>query len=256
MNKYLEQLELLKIKPNFWCSDEYFQKAGFRIISDDNLTWVEDIEGQIIFPLLVDNKGILQIVPDKGIWAGLKDFHPNDGQADFLDYEYIYDPKKFQEMKGKHWTVFRKNCRKYPNRFSSSLLYTSRYNCNASCDSQISELVSSWLESIPDSKVHDATVLLEYVFKGMNRKILVDGSGQIHGLNIWDENYMFINYRYCICQDEPFLSEYMRWLFYIDMIEKDKLVNDGGILDRPALKKFKDKLNPIEVNEVYSWNIP
>jgi hypothetical protein len=47
----------------------------------------------------------------------------------------------------------------------------------------------------------------------------------------------------------------MRYLFYRDpeIRNQNKLVNDGGVLDNPNIKAFKDKMNPVRVREVYQW---
>ena len=93
------------------------------------------------------------------------------------------------------------------------------------------------------------------IFEGENRRFLRSKKGKIYGLNIWDENFQYINYRYCICGKEDFISEYMRLLFYTDsvILNKGKLVNDGGVLDNPKLRFFKDKLNPMQVKERRTW---
>jgi hypothetical protein len=77
-------------------------------------------------------------------------------------------------------------------------------------------------------------------------------------VNAWDENWQYINFRFCIIrQGEPFLDEFARWLFYTDgqIQAKNKLVNDGGTLGNPGLEHFKDKLNPVHKRKVYSWLI-
>ncbi len=76
------------------------------------------------------------------------------------------------------------------------------------------------------------------------------------GMNVWDENHLYINYRLCIVDpSERFLDEFMRYLFYTDplIMEQNKLVNDGGVLGNEGLKRFKDKMNPFSVRPVYSW---
>jgi hypothetical protein len=87
--------------------------------------------------------------------------------------------------------------------------------------------------------------------------LINNDSGKVLGINIWDLNDTYINYRYCFCSNEPFLSEYMRLLFYTDpeILSTGKLVNDGGCLGNDNLKAFKKKLNPISVREVSSYRI-
>ena len=75
------------------------------------------------------------------------------------------------------------------------------------------------------------------------------------GMNVWDENFAFINYRYCIDDGAPFLNEYLRYCFYTHptILLINKYVNDGGCLDSEGLKKFKMKLNPLAVYKVFSY---
>ena len=61
-------------------------------------------------------------------------------------------------------------------------------------------------------------------------------------------NCKYINFRYCFDNREViYCNEYLRLLFYRDIAYKEKLVNDGGVLDNENLKRFKKKLNPIEI---------
>jgi len=82
--------------------------------------------------------------------------------------------------------------------------------------------------------------------------------GKLVAINIWDENYKYINYRYCIVdRKEPFLDEFVRYLFYTDLVilKTGKLVNDGGTVGNQGLEHFKDKLNPIRKRKVHSYII-
>jgi len=72
------------------------------------------------------------------------------------------------------------------------------------------------------------------------------------GLNGWDRNHFFVNYRFALTRDRsPGLSEMLRWCFYTRTVRRG-LVNDGGWLGRPGLKRFKQKLNPVGIIRVYS----
>jgi hypothetical protein len=273
MSRYLELLEKGGITPNFWCSDEYFSKAHLEEKERGNFSMVIDGDW-LMFPMisltnpmsilphkphLVEFTGIIAGDENK-IWSDFPEWNPSkalvslDWEHKFLDYEYIYDPKAFLNMKGGAWAVFRKNCRKWPRRFGDgNLTYDWIHMYHHYGD--LNELLTSWLEKKGDEKIEDDQVMMSYVFGGKFRKLLWDRKGKIYGMNIWDKNYKYINFRYCICRPEEFLSEYMRLLFYTDPIiqEKNKLVNDGGVLDNPNLKKFKDKMNPHHIREVFSW---
>lgn len=253
--KYLQLLEKNKIRPNFWCSNEYFNRAGFGEICNDNVYYIIDETGEYMLPGIMDDKDVGVLVGTKDIWADFSQFEAmglrKGNHTTFLDYEYIYNPKHFLNMKGKKWQTFRKNCRKYPNRCDEPLYYV-KYDSEI-MSKKLDEFLEIWSESIKWDDVQDGYVMMDYTQNGNNREVLIDYFGDIHGMNIFDSNYMFINYRYCVCLDIPFLSEYMRYLFYIYRCEQDKLVNDGGVLDNDNLKKFKDKLNPVEVNKIYTW---
>ena len=184
-----------------------------------------------------------------GCWAGL--VWDEWAMPETLDFNFIYDPKRFQTMEGNAFQVFRKNSRKFPRRNPDWELEYRRVT-NEEC---LDEAFISWLEN-KDRTVHDSSTILNYLQAGENRKVLVNKkSGEIYGFNIWDENYFYINYRYCFCQPLPFLSEYMRLLFYQDqeILQRNKLVNDGGILDDNSLYVFKKKLNPIEVRTIPTY---
>ncbi len=249
---YLKLLERHQIEPNFWCSEEYFEKAGFELNNHGSLWIIKDKE-TVVFPPIHEITGSLWY-PFNGmeIWSDFNNYNPFKSNKSFLDYEYIYDPKNFLSMEGGKWQTFRKNCMKWIER---RLEDPSTYYYWTYCKGDIKSVLEEWLKSNVDRIIEDDEVLLKYVFEGDHRKVLRDRNGKVYAINIWDENYKYINYRYCICRPEPFLSEYARYLFYIDpiILNSGKLVNDGWVLDRPSLKSFKDKLNPVRVREVYSW---
>lgn len=256
---YLYLLEKFQVRPNFWCSLEYFNKAdlsivqlygeGFGVMDSFTDSLLNESITGLLFPPIDEKKGLFRA---SSIWADFEGFKSFPGvEKSFLDYEYIYDPKAFLDMSGKKWLTFRKNSRKFSRKFPWE------YRDFKSEDSGwLNNIMGDWLDGCEDEEIHDARVMLRYLHEGENRKVLIAGGIPV-GINIWDENYRFINFRYCICKDIPFLSEFMRWLFYTDekILSKNKLVNDGGVLDRPGLKTFKDKMNPAEVREVYSWGL-
>jgi hypothetical protein len=90
---------------------------------------------------------------------------------------------------------------------------------------------------------------------GVHKKYLYYGN-QIVAMNVWDENYKYINYRFCLVKsDERYLDEFCRFLFYTDMdvYFQRKLINDGGVLGSSGLEFFKDKMNPLRKRTVYSY---
>jgi len=253
-NKYLKLLEKFLIEPNFWCSEEYFQKSDLKEVDSWGTIGIFD-EKNLVFPPVHIDKGILwtEYFPNE-IWADFVGFNSDSRNSSykFLDYEYLYDPNDFSKMAGKKWMVFRKNSRKFPSRLGKELFYHS--DNLEGYEDKILVLFIDWLSHMDeDTTIHDDKVMKEFLLYGENRKILVDEKGELYGLNVWDENYLYVNFRYSLCGNYSFLNEYMRRLFYLDMIPKGKLVNDGGVLDNPKLKFFKDKLNPIRIREVKSW---
>ena len=247
--KYIDYLKRLKIIPNFWISEEYFNKAFLRQRENGRYLWIED-RGVIVFPRIDKKLNRLDAsIPIRGIWSDFENFYrKGNGFSIFLDYEYIYDPRSFSSMEGSRWKVFRKNCKKFPRRYPKKLHYVSSFD-----NDQIYTLMEEWTEDLKGTDLHDGETMVSYLFNGENRKALVDEDGLLLGLNIWDFNYMYINFRYSICRKGDFLNEYMRKLFYDDVAKYGKWVNDGGVLDREELKIFKNKLNPIKYRKVYSW---
>ncbi len=98
--------------------------------------------------------------------------------------------------------------------------------------------------------------MVKYVLEGENRWGLF-ANGNLVGMNIWDENYRFINYRYCIDDGAPDLNRYLRLKFYTHdiIISKGKYINDGGSLGDEGLREFKMRLNPYRVYTVTSYKV-
>lgn len=252
LTSYLKTLKLNGVNPNFWCSEEYFKKAGWTEDSSNGFIRVRDNEGALMLPPV----GVFSIgfeYPVEEVWSDFLDYHHPNAVKEFLDFEYIFDSNHFKTMSGGNWSVFRKNCRKWPNRIGAEWSYRPvprDYPTDA-----LDNLLVSWLGGLNvEEQVHDSDVLISYVRNGENRMGLFTDDGEIHALNIWDSNYKYINHRYCICKAEPFLSEFTRYLFYDDINSRGgALVNDGGVLDRLSLKTFKDHMNPISIRKVHSW---
>jgi len=148
-------------------------------------------------------------------------------------------------MAGGHWATFRKNSRKFPNRILDELFYVTVQKGETK---QIADLLDIWVQRF--EAVEDHETLINFAFNGNNRAALFGVNGKLYGINIWDENFYYVNYRYSICGNEPFLAEYMRLLFYQDIQRRGKLVNDGGMVGNLQLKRFKEKMNPLKIREV------
>ena len=259
-NRYLDLLEHNGIFPNFWCSEEYFDKAGLETDEWHGIVKVFDknFEG-VVFPPMSEREESLVYFPLERIWSDFESQGPLVGygfKKAFLDLEFIYDPRNFLDMKGGKWATFRKNSRKFLSRNSEhKFFYVPVRECDE-IEAQVKDLLIEWLEGRPESQeIMDDMVMVEYILHGDRRKVLIDSSGKVWGINVWDENYRYINFRYCICKEGLFLSEYMRLLFYTDpdILAKKKFVNDGGCLDNENLKRFKLKMNPIKMRKVSGY---
>lgn len=259
-SKYLGLLQQFKVEPNFWCSEEYFQKAALQERQEGDWVYIWDQAAEVtVLPPLNINMGAVPIRVDSDwaakFWSDFKDYFPGSGYGpELLDLEYIYNPRHFLNMSGGSWAVFRKNSRKFPKRFGKELYYISSDFISEQMKREIIDLFKSWVDK--SDEIHEAEVLFEYALNGENRKFLIDRDSNLFGVNAWDENYLRVNFRLCITRPgEQFLNEYMRLLFYTDeiILNSNKLVNDGGVLDSVELEKFKDKLNPLAVRHVKTW---
>jgi hypothetical protein len=252
---YFELLENLGIEPNFFCSDEFFEKAGFEIVEEEDAYWVE-YEGGIMFPPIPID--FFDFREYSKIWLGLDGIEkPQGWHSTFFDYEFIYNPAHFANMWGGEWRTFRKNVRKFPSRYPASTNYLTLHNDNfVPTDEEIMALFTSWLDSTHKEEIHDPDIILDYLLGGDNRGFLIDENGKLLGINCWDYNWKFINFRFCFHNcNYPFLSEYLRFLFFTDpeIAQDGRLVNDGGSLGSEALFSFKEKLNPVLIRSMFSW---
>lgn len=269
MGLYLKALKAHNIDPNFWISEEYFQFAKFKetvifkcgtgYSTNKLIAIVSEETDQFIFPpvSLLYGCGGKTVCPDNGVWSDFSNASHTGDHQQLLDLEYFYDPKDFQNMVGKKWAVFRKNVRKWPRINDGNFHYRKLDSFAPSEIHQgINELLIEWLKEHAGFPIQDSDALLHYALHGENRSVLYHTEHkEIVGMNCWDSNWKYINFRWSICKKEPFLNEFMRYLFYRDpeIRKQNKLVNDGGVLDNPNIKAFKDKMNPVRVREVYQW---
>lgn len=264
MDLYLKALKVHNIDPNFWISDEYFKFAGFKevvtstCLVDKLIAITSDETDQFIFPpiSLLYGCGGKTECPKNGVWSDFSNASYSGEHHELLDLEYLYNPIDFQNMVGKKWAVFRKNVRKWPRINDGEFEYMKiNDHLKTKHYKEIADLMIEWLEN-HDELIQDSEALLHYTLYGENRCILFHTARQeVVGINCWDSNWKYINFRWSICKKEPFLNEFMRYLFYRDpeIKKQNKLVNDGGVLDNPNIKAFKDKMNPVRVREVYQW---
>jgi hypothetical protein len=259
---YLERARKIGVKPNFYLSEPYLELVGAEC--DELGTGLCIIDcGMILFPFIINDKLSLDNSfnfnqSDFWVWSDLGIVISEDiYQRKFLDYEYIFNPMYFDHMEGGEWKVFRKNVRKWPRENPNWKYVTYDKLHRFQHFHHIHELIIEWLKGKKDD-CQDAEFLANFAhfssLSGINRKYLIS-NGKLVGINAWDENWEYINYRICMVdKSQPFLDEFMRYCFYTDpdIRRRKKWVNDGGVLDNPDLEKFKDKLNPLIKKKIYS----
>ena len=252
---YLNLLMKMRIDPNFYVSEPYLNLVNTQCFSLGNLCWLE-ADGWTLFPVLSETwypSGL--IVQRSGkrkmfeCWCDFNGYFCEGLNPRFLDNEFIFDPCQFNDMTGGRWQIYRKNSRKW-QRGHENWSYQDKFN-----ERQAQTLLGEWLDNKP--KVEDAELMIRLCLEkipGVCRRFLYH-DGELKAINVWDENWRFVNYRVCIVRDEPWLSEFARLLFYTDpeIQSKHKLIHDGGSLGNEGLERFKDKMNPLIKRKRYSW---
>lgn len=254
---YLKRAEELGVDPNFYLSEPYLNLIGAKCYTRFGWVWIEE-GGWCLFPPLPMTL-LAPLTPpydQRRIWSDFENRHPNYVKSEFLDWEYIFNPTHFNDLSGGKWETYRKNIRKWPKR-NEKWEYTRLFK-----KSEVEILLAGWLEGKQED-VQDAELIVEFLLndglisKDIHRKYLYKRD-QLVAVNVWDENWKYINFRFCIIkQEEPYLDEFARYLFYTDLeIQiKGMLINDGGSIGNKGLEAFKDKLHPIRKREVHSWFI-
>lgn len=249
LNHYLIRAEELNIIPNFFTSLPYLMFSNSECFKNENWIWIETDSWCLFPPLSIGNSNIF---PVERIWCTFEDWElPNNFKKEFLDWEYIFDPTHFNQMKGGKWNVYRKNVRKWFKR-QANWIYCSRFDYK-----EAKNILLEWLSKKSD-EIQDSEIISKFVLWDnpyIHKKCLYDANEKLVAINIWDENWKYINFRFCIVKSgEYYLDEFVRWLFYtdIEIQSKNKLVNDGGSLGIEGLEKFKDKMNPLIKNSKYS----
>ncbi len=252
IKNYLNASRKIGVKSNFYLSQTYLELIGATCHFDNRMLFIRD-EVVILFPPIKNGKFCCS--PLNKIWSDLG-ANVTGYAYQFLDYEYIFDPLDFDNMEGGEWKVFRKNVRKWP-RANPDWKYVWKHELKDYQLCTVFSLIRGWLISkITDCQ--DADLLADVAhfsdLSGIQRKYLLY-EDKVVGINAWDENWEYINYRVCMVdKSQLYLDEFMRYIFYtdLDIRAKGKWVNDGGVLDNPKLEKFKDKLNPLIKKKIYS----
>lgn len=239
------------LTPNFWMTEEYVQRKGLQWVEENGLWgWQEMEEGGWVFPPIDCSKQFIHAP----CWAGFSVSSEVGAVvgafsqvARPLDFQFIYDPERFLDLTGSQWKVFRKNIKKYPERFPGFLEY--KEIKPGEHDTDLTEMLLNWAGA---KDIYDNDVMVDYLFNG-NMRWGLFRDGKLEGVNVADENHKHLIFRYCLDSGIPFLNEYLRWRFYTDPFVQacGKLVNDGGSLGSLGLFNFKMKLNPVEVQQVF-----
>lgn len=219
-----------------------------------NLVWKEEEnlvgykeDGEWFFPPLDLNLRKFDL--NQNIFCGFPNVYSKNSIE--LDRQYIYSSTQFFDLSGSRWKVFRKNTRKYSARFGQEdMVY--RLLKIGEREQEISELLLNWGK---ERNVQDFEVMVSYLFWSGFRWGLFN-KDKLVGVNVADENWKYICFRYILDEGIPFLNEYLRLLFYQNLnsvFSFDKEINDGGDLDSEGLSFYKKKLNPCRIEKVYSY---
>ncbi len=257
---YWEAVKKQNLLPNFWMTDEYIEKAGLVWYRDSGWCgWTDPMDIGWFFPSL-NSQGQF-VTEESNIYSGFLQEGPiyKCINEELLDYQYIYDPSEFLTLEGHKWKAFRKILKQYRASTHAELLYLKiapGYDYplminTSTFTKDITELLLKWAG---EKEFFDNEVMIKYALEGENRWGLF-ADGKLVGLNIWDENFQFINYRYCIDNGTHGLNRYLRHQFYThpSILSKQKYINDGGSLGDAGLREFKLRLNPHEVYTVTSY---
>lgn len=245
--------------PNFWCSEEYFEKAGWGVV--EHGPWKGGSDAAWYSVMDDTGKNMLPAVEKTGMglwyrncWAGFSTMDPARAKTgvDFLDYEFIYRPSDFMDLSGGAWHTTRKNMRWAEKDAGEGFQLWP-----AVSEAAIEELVTAWSEDSGEVEYYDPEIMLKYLFHGQNRLFVVGRSGRLYGILAWDSNWRYINFRYCVVRPGiRGLSDTARVMFYRFSYARcfpGLLVNDGGSLDRPGLHRYKTRLNPFQVNQIFTF---
>jgi hypothetical protein len=236
---YNSLLQKTNIPPNFYCSQEYFTKAGWKEEINSDGIFVKDEEGGLMLPPLSFSGQILS----GDYYAGFSNM--NDG--DFLDYEFIFEPlhpaMSLDRIPGGAYKTVRKNIRKFLENNYPLLI-------KKSGESYLN-IVADWFEEKEGTDVYDTETLVKYVEEPENVLWLYSGD-VLKGVIMYDVNHVCVNFRYCFTTRDWGLNEYARLTFfqYVYKNYPGKTINDGGSLDSPSIYQFKKKLNPIKINTI------
>ena len=260
--------------PLFWCSESYWATAGWCERQEGDAVWIQMVpnepgeeDGVAAFPALrMSGGGFCASYPPgcSEVWAAPAGWAAQRGQRSLLDHQYIYDPAVFALERldaDPTRAVFRKNSRKWPRAHRvPGQDPTWLWLPTGSFRDEAEDLVARWaMGRAADEVIHDDDVLIRYLIQGgvgISRWALYIRPDRFLAVMAADapwhgrENFRFL----AVDPDEPWLDEYARLMYYRGAAARGvTLVNDGGDLGNAGLARFKQRLGPLRVNDVYTW---
>ena len=229
--------------PNFWMTRQYVALANLSWMDCEDLCgWVDEEDDECWFLPPLGHRGFETHHPVFACFPGERVVN-----GTFLDHQYIYDAHQFLGLEGSQWKVYRKNIKKYPGRTDGALEY--RELIPQEYKDEVGVLLERWCAG---KVLEDPETLVRFAFYGSWRWGLFR-DGELVGLNIGDLNHLHAIFRYCIDDTTPYLNEYLRHCFYTSgWAQTFRWINDGGDLGNPGLERFKRRLNPRSVLQVWS----
>lgn len=262
--QYFQRIQKSNYQPNFFCSLSFWEAMDWKAVRvSGGISIFDNKHGDFVLPCL-DRKGHYVPGPfyysligmDKqGNYSNGSCFFPEE--SNFVDFNYIYDPDRTEKASGSSFRVFRKNKEKWPKRNLSFEVVKGPFSSKDK--NGIKDLILKWLSSDEDKKIYCVDSLLHFIRADSSSSLIIKKEGKIVSWNVWDENYKYINYRWCVVDpDENFLSEFSRYLVHSHLNSpfnriNPKLINDGGCLDSPGLMFFKDRMNPVAREKIYRF---
>ena len=270
---YLNVLEQLKIIPNFFVSEEYWEamgwdvvviKSGVNMVGDSSkiLTVVDTLGDKKLPSIRVDFREYKNdIVAEDYTLLGTHPFEysfckprsmPVPQHYDFCDRQYIYNPSNYIDLNKPQFKLLRKNIKVAQADAGECLIIGEPEKPE---DVKIDELLAQWMCSVENRKWYDPQGFLSSVFKCQSLFLIGEKTRKTYALLVYDTNWKYINLRGCLTiPNIRGLSETARIRFFQEMykIYGHKEINDGGDLGIKGLRFFKERLLPDYIYAIYS----